>query len=109
MNLKPKFIRFSDFKLISIAEPHSDYTDEAKNIAIDIIMERHHKNYKKYANEYWKKYILENIKTILKSKTIPKSHFLDDIEMKIIIKDCFEKWKQEQELFGIDTTKYWVV
>ena len=44
MNLKTKFIKgFSDFELISIAEPHSDYTDEAKNFAIDIIMERHNK------------------------------------------------------------------
>ena len=37
------------------------------------------------------------------------SHFLDNLEMKTIVKDCFEKWKEEQELFGIDTTKYWVV
>jgi hypothetical protein len=29
--------------------------------------------------------------------------------MRLIIKDCFENWKEEQELFGIDTTKYWVV
>ena len=73
------------------------------------IMERHHKDYKKYANEYWEEYILKNIKTILKSRIIPKSHFLDNLEMKIIVKNCFEKWKEEQELFGIDTTKYWVV
>ena len=109
MKLKTKFNSYSDYELISIAEPLSDYTDEAKNIAIDIIMERHNENYKKYANEYWKEYILANIKTILKSRIIPKSHFLDTQEMKIIVKDCFEKWKEEQELFGIDTTKYWVV
>ena len=109
MKLKTKFTSYSDYELISIAEPHSDYTDEAKNIAIDIIMERHNENYKKYANEYWKEYILANIKTILKSRIIRKSHFLDTQEMKIIVKDCFEKWKEEQELFGIDTTKYWVV
>ena len=28
MNLKLKFIKYSDYELISIAEPHSDYTDE---------------------------------------------------------------------------------
>ena len=55
MNLKPKFIKYSDFELISIAEPHSDYTD-SKNFAIDIIMERHNEDYKKYANEYWEEY-----------------------------------------------------
>ena len=88
MKLKTKFTSYSDYELISIAEPHSDYTDEAKNIAIDIIMERHNENYKKYANEYWKEYILANIKTILKSRIIPKSHFLDAQEMKIILKDC---------------------
>lgn len=109
MNLKTKFKGFSDFELISIAEPHTDYTDEAKNFAIDIIMERHNEDYKKYANEYWEEYILKNIKTILKSRIIPKSHFLDNLEMETIVKDCFEKWKEEQELFGIDTTKYWVV
>jgi len=109
MNLKTKFIKFSDYELISIAEPHSDYRDEAKNIAIDIIMERHNEDFKKYAKKYWLEYIQENIKTILKSKIIPKSHFLENQEMKEIVKDCFEKWKEEQELFGIDTTKYWVV
>ena len=109
MNLKSKFINYSDYKLISIAEPHSDYTDEAKNIAIEIVMKRHNKDFKKYASEYWMKFVQENIKTILKSKTIPKSHFLENQEMKEIVKDCFEKWKEEQELFEIDTTKYWVV
>ena len=109
MNLKSKFINYSEYKLISIAEPHSDYTDEAKNIAIDIIMNRQIKDLDKYAKEYWIKYVQENIKTILKSKIIPKSHFLKNQEMKKIVKDCFEKWKEEQNLFEIDTTKYWVV
>ena len=40
MNLKTKFKGFSDYELISIAEPHSDYTDEAKNFAIDIRVQR---------------------------------------------------------------------
>ena len=43
------------------------------------------------------------------SKEIPKSHFINESEMRLIIKACFESWKEEQELFGIDTTKYWVV
>ena len=33
---------------------------------------------------------------------------LDNLEMKTIVKIVL-KWKEEQELFGIDTTKYWVV
>ena len=53
--------------------------------------------------------IKKDIKSVLNSKQVPKSHFINESEMRLIIKDCFENWKEEQELFGIDTTKYWVV
>ena len=53
--------------------------------------------------------IKKDIKSVLNSKEIPKSHFINESEMRLIIKTCFENWKEEQDLFGIDTTKYWVV
>ena len=86
-----------------------DYTHEAKTIAIDIIKENNAFNFKNEAQLFWEQKIKKDIKSVLNSKEIPKSHFINESEMRLIIKDCFENWKEDQELFGIDTTKYWVV
>ena len=110
MDLKSKFNKYNIMQLISIAETNSDYTDHAKNIAIDIINSKEKKediNIKNVAVEYWKLYIEENIKSIILNKTLPKSHFLNDNEMREVLKSEFNKWKEKQELFGIDVTKYW--
>mgnify|MGYP006078045897 FL=1 len=109
MKLREKLLKYQPIDLIEVAEPHSDYTHEAKIIALDIIKESNAFDFKDSAQIFWKEKIKKDIKSILNTKEIPKSHFIDEQEMKIIIKACFENWKQEQELFGIDTTKYWVV
>ena len=88
---------------------HFPKLDEAKNIALDIIRNNKEINFKAEAKNYWKQHIQKNIKSILKSKKIPLSCFIVDKEMKLILEECFEEWKEEQDLFGIDTTKYWVV
>lgn len=110
MDLKNKFNGYNIMQLISIAETNSDYTDHAKNIAIDIINSKEENediNIKKMAAKYWKLYIEENIKSIILNKTLPKSHYLNDNEMREVLKSEFKKWKEKQELFGIDVTKYW--
>jgi hypothetical protein len=109
MSLKEKLLKYDAKELIFVVEPHSDFTDEAKNIALDIIRSNKEINFKAEAKNYWKQHIQKNIKSILKSKKIPLSCFIVDKEMKLILEDCFEEWKEEQDLFGIDTTKYWVV
>ena len=109
MNLKEKLLKYQAKDLIEVAEPHSDYTNEAKTIAIDLIKENNAFNFKNEAKLFWEEKIKKDIKSVLNSKEIPKSHFIDEAEMRLIIKACFENWKEEQELFGVDTTKYWVV
>ena len=109
MSLREKLLKYQAKDLIEVAEPHSDYTHEAKIIALDIIKENNTFDFKDEAKIFWEEKIKKDIKSILNSKEIPKSHFIDETEMKIIVKDCFKNWKEEQELFGIDTTKYWVV
>ncbi len=110
MNLKEKFTKYNSTELITIAETNSDYTDDAKNIAIDIITEREKNgeiNIEKAAKEYWHIILRKNLKSLIKNKKIPKSHFLNDHQMKEMIKLAFEDWKDQQDLFGIDITKYW--
>ena len=110
MNLKEKFTKYNSTELITIAETNSDYTDDAKNIAIDIITEREKNgeiNIEKAAKEYWHILLRKNLKSFIKNKKIPKSHFLNDHQMKEMIKLAFEDWKDQQDLFGIDITKYW--
>jgi hypothetical protein len=112
MNLKSKYENLNSYDLISIAEPNSDYTHEAKNIAIDIIRcrdENNEINITVEASSYWAVIISKNIKTIILNKQLPKSHFLDNDQMKDLVKDAFNNWKEKQELFGIDVTKYWAI
>ena len=110
MNLRDKFINHSSMQLIIIAEKNSDYTDDAKTIAIDIINDRE-KNKEidiiKEATKYWTDYLNANIKSLIIEKKIPKSYFLNDDKMKDILKSAFDDWKEKQNLFGIDVTKYW--
>jgi hypothetical protein len=111
-NLKEKFNSYSSLELITIAEPNSDYTHLAKNIAIDIIQLREKNNEIDViieAKTYWVSYIESNIKYIILNKRIPKSHFLNDLQMKDLLKNAFTKWKEKQELLGLDMTKYWAV
>ena len=110
MNLKDKLNQLPIQELIIIAEPHTDYTDEAKTIALDLLNERKWENIPNLKDEiksYWENYISDNIKQILLNKTLPKSLFLNDEEMKTVLKIKFEEWKERQELLGIDITKYW--
>ena len=112
MNLKDKLNQLPIQELIIIAEPHTDYTDEAKTIALDLLNERKWEsipNLKDEIKYYWENYISDNIKQILLNKTLPKSLFLNDEEMKTLLKIKFEEWKERQELLGIDITKYWAV
>ncbi len=112
MNLKEKLNQLPIQDLIIIAEPHTDYTDEAKTIALDLLNERKWEsipNLKDDIKSYWEDYISDNIKQILLNKTLPKSLFLNDEEMKTALKIKFEEWKERQELLGIDITKYWAV
>ncbi len=112
MNLKEKFYNYSSQELITIIEPNSDYTHDAKTIAIDIIKNREKNNKIDVINEaskYWRDFIKSELKSIVLSKTLPKSHFLNDKQMKEILKDAFDEWKEKQALFVIDITKYWAV
>ena len=109
MNLRNKFLNLSKVELIEIAETHSDYTIEAKNIANQILKEHHKDDFLEELKQYWTNHIKENIKTILMNKKLPESQFLDENAIKDLVKEGFNVWKEEQELYGIDTTKYWAV
>ena len=109
MNLRNKFLNLSKVELIEIAEIHSDYTIEAKKIANQILKEHHKDDFLGELKQYWTNHIKENIKTILMNKKLPKSQFLDENAIKDLVKEGFNIWKEEQELYGIDTTKYWAV
>ncbi|MBL6869607.1 MAG: hypothetical protein ISQ99_06010, partial [Flavobacteriales bacterium] len=53
MSLREKFLKYQAKDLIEVAEPHSDYTHEAKTIAIDIIKENNAFNFKNEAQLFW--------------------------------------------------------
>lgn len=112
MILKEKLNKLSIIELVIIAEPHSDYTDEAKTHALDLLKEKNWENDPDIFDEikeYWSGFISEQIKSILLEKKMPKSLFLSELEIKEIVKMKFEEWKERQELLGIDITKYWAV
>jgi len=112
MTLKEKLNKLSIIELVIIAEPHSDYTDEAKTHALDLLKEKNWENDPDIFDEikeYWSGFISEQIKSILLEKKMPKSLFLSKLEIIEIVKMKFEEWKERQELLGIDITKYWAV
>ncbi len=112
MTLKEKLNKLSIIELVIIAEPHSDYKDEAKTHALDLLKEKNWENDPDIFDEikeYWSGFISEQIKSILLEKKMPKSLFLSELEIKEIVKIKFEEWKERQELLGIDITKYWAV
>ena len=112
MTLKEKLNQLTIIELVIIAEPHSDYTDEAKTHALDLLKEKNWENDPDIFDEikeYWSGFISEQIKSILLEKKMPKSLFLSELEIKEIVKMKFEEWKERQELLGIDITKYWAV
>ena len=112
MTLKEKLNELSIIQLVIIAEPHTDYTDEAKTHALDLLKEKNWENDPDIFDEikeYWSGFISEQIKSILLEKKMPKSLFLSELEIKEIVKIKFEEWKERQELLGIDITKYWAV
>ena len=112
MTLKEKLNKLSIIELVIIAEPHSDYTDEAKTHALDLLKEKNWENDPDIFDEikeYWSGFISEQIKSILLEKKMPKSLFLSELEIKEIVKMKFEEWKERQELLGIDITKNWAV
>ena len=112
MTLKEKLNKLSIIELVIIAEPHTDYTDEAKTHALDLLKEKKWENDPHIFDEikeYWSGFISEQIKSILLEKKMPKSLFLSELEIKEIVKIKFEEWKERQELLGIDITKYWAV
>ena len=112
MNLKEKLNKLSIIELVIIAEPHTDYTDEAKTYALDLLNKKNWENSQYVFDEikkYWSNYISEHLKSILLEKNIPKSLFLSEVDIKEIVKVKFEEWKERQELLGIDITKYWAV
>ena len=53
MSLREKLLKYKAKDLIEVAEPHSDYTHEAKTIAIDIIKENNAFKFKKEAQLFW--------------------------------------------------------
>ncbi len=87
MNLRNKFLTLSKVELIEIAEIHSDYTIEAKNIANQILKEHHKDDFLEELKQYWINHIKENIKTILMNKKLPKSQFLDENAIKDLVKE----------------------
>ena len=112
MTLKEKLNKLSIIELVIIAEPQTDYTDEAKTHALDLLKEKKWENSPRIFDEikeYWSSYVTKQIKFILLDKKIPKSLFLSEVDIKEIVKIKFEEWKERQELLGIDITKYWAV
>ena len=64
MSLREKLLKYQAKDLIEVAEPHSDYTHEAKTIAIDIIKENNAFNFKKEAQLFWEEKIKKDIKSV---------------------------------------------
>ena len=111
MSLIKRYTNHSLKELIIILDSGDDYTEEAKD-AIRTILEFKKpsgEELKEIAFEYWEQKINDNIKSILLNNEKPVSQILSENEMKGILVSAFQKYSETQQLFEIDTTKYWFV
>jgi len=111
MSLINTFSNHTLLQLVIILESGEDYTQKAKEAALEIIKQRSidENDLKNESIIYWEQQINENIKGLLLSKQKPESAILSQEEMSIIFKKAFDNWKENQKTFEIDTTKYWFV
>ena len=111
MSLIKRYTNHSLKELIIILESGDDYTEEAKE-AIRTILEFKNpsdREVREIAFEYWDQKINNSIKSILLNNEKPVSQIISENEMKEILVAAFERYRETQHLFEIDTTKYWFV
>ena len=111
MSLIKRYNNHTVKELIIILDSGDDYTEEAKE-AIRTILEFKNpsdRDVSEIAFEYWEQKINDNIKSILLNNKKPVSQIISEDEMKGILVAAFEKYRETQQLFEIDTTKYWFV
>jgi len=111
VSLIKRYTNHSLKQLVIILESGDDYTEEAKD-AIRTILEFKNPSddeVSEIAFEYWTQKINDNIKSILLNNEKPVSQIISESEMKSILISAFEKYSETQQLFEIDTTKYWFV
>ena len=111
MSLLDTFKNHTLQQLVVIVESGEDYTQKAKDAALEIIelKEIEALDLKKEATFFWEQKIDNNIKGLLLSKQKPVSSILTEEEMGLIFKKGFDNWKENQKTFEVDTTKYWFV
>lgn len=111
-SLEEKYESFSIEQLIFIIESDDDeYTIIAKEAAKNVINSRNvfPETLHFLATEYWQHKIHKDFKRLLRENNLPVSQFLSDVELRALFQIEFEKWHEKNELFAIDTTKYWFV
>lgn len=111
MSLIDRYTNHSLKELIIILESGDDYTKEARDAIRSILKVKNPSDdeVNEIAFEYWEQKIDDNIKSILLQNQKPKSEILSEIDMKSILIAAFDKYRETQQLFEIDTTKYWFV
>lgn len=107
--LKDRFSTYNSAKLIEIIELPDAYTNEAREIAEDILLERnlHPNSLDKLVKDFWYNYIKENFRHLLKTGERIQSKYLSQEELKPLFQRAYNRYKHRQELFEIDLQLYW--
>lgn len=110
-NLQTLFSTKSNETLIAIIESGEDYTQMAKDVAMQLIENRKllPQSVKTIATQIWQDKISKSLRFYLKQAEPTESNFLSPDELKGLFKAAFETYTERQELLSIDTTKYWFV
>ncbi len=107
--LRTIFEKHSNAHLIEIIELEDAYTEEAKQVALELLNERHvlPSSQKTMAMDFWREKIKDEFRTLIKKKPEFSSAYLNDEEFKVLFEEAYDYHMERQELFEIDITKYW--
>ena len=107
-DLTKRYQSLSNEELVTIVDSKG-HTPEARETAFQVLQKQNvlPVSLHKIAEENWTNYCRENFRTIIKNGEKLESRFLSNEEIRTIIQDTYDYFKERQELFEIDLTKYW--
>lgn len=108
-DLKDRMHLKQNSELIAILESKGAYMPEAIQFAAEVMQERFIEDEEllRLVVAYWDEELNTSLKTYLKSGEIPKSNFLNEVQLKELFARKYQEHLERKEVLAVDSTLYW--